>query len=119
MHKPYDRWSYGRNFHVLPSMNGYVVAIIILIAIILALLVVIYRLWKQTQRSALGLDELAEDILKALYRLLRTKPDVRSNYLVCAAGLQPDRTFAILLELTRRSWAKLDGETIQILPAGK
>ncbi len=104
---------------MLPPVNGYNLVIIVLVAIILALVVVIFRLWKQTRRTALGLDEIAEDVLKALYHLSRTRPVVHSSDLVRATELQPNRLPVILLELVRRNWAQVDGDNIRILPAGE
>jgi manganese transport protein len=100
-------------------VNGSTITIIVLAAIILALVVVIVRLWKQTRRTILGLDEVTEDVLKALYHLSRTRPMVQASDLVRATELQPDHLPVILLELKRRGWAQVDGDAIQILAAGE
>ncbi len=100
-------------------MNGYLAVIAFLIAVILGLLLIIYRLWQQTRRTQLGLDELAEDSLKELYYLSRQQTAVRSNDLVRAAQLQPGRFPLIQAELERRGWAKVEDGTIHILPAGE
>ena len=60
-------------------MTGYITLIVILLLIIMGLLVVIYRLWRQTQRVSLGLDEVAEDTLKELYYLSRQQPAVKES----------------------------------------
>jgi manganese transport protein len=101
------------------SLNRYSITIIILAAIILALVMLIIRLWKQTRRTILGLDEVAEDTLKALYHLSRTHPVVSDSDLVRTTELQPDRMPVILLELQRRGWAQVDGNDVQITPAGE
>ena len=100
-------------------MTSSQVIILILIAVIFVLLFIIFRLWQQTRRVALGLDEIAEDTLKALYHLTRQSPQVQGNDLVRAAGLQPGRLPLILAELERRSWAKQLDDTVSILPAGQ
>jgi manganese transport protein len=100
-------------------MTLYISLILILIAIIIGLLYVIYRLWQQTRRVTLGLDELAEDALKELYHLSRQQPLVRSNDLVRAADLQPGRFPLIAAELARRGWARVENEALHILPPGE
>jgi manganese transport protein len=100
-------------------ITPYISVILILIAIILGLLYVIYRLWQQTRRVTLGLDELAEDALKELYHLSRQQPLVRSNDLVRAADLQPGRFPLIVAELARRGWARVENEALHILPPGE
>ncbi len=100
-------------------MNPYLVIIVILLAIIAILLGVIYRLWRQTRRGALGLTELAEDALKELYHLSRQQPDVRQRDLARAAGLQPARLPLVLAELERLGWVRVEQEQVCILPAGE
>ena len=90
-----------------------------LIAVIVALSVIVVILWRQTRRIALGLDEIAEDTLKALYHLSREKPIVRASDLIRAADLQPGRFPLIVKELTRRGWAQADRDTLRALPAGE
>jgi len=90
-----------------------------LIAVIVALSVIVVILWRQTRRIALGLDEIAEDTLKALYHLSREKPVVRASDLIRAADLQPGRFPLIVKELTRRGWAQADRDTLRALPAGE
>jgi manganese transport protein len=90
-----------------------------LIAVIVALSVIVVILWRQTRRIALGLDEIAEDTLKALYHLSREKPIVRASDLIRAADLQPGRFPLIVKELTRRGWAQADKDTLRALPAGE
>ena len=90
-----------------------------LIAVIVAQSVVIVALWRKTRRTALGLDELAEDTLKALYHLSREKPIVRTNDVIRAADLQPGRFPLIVKELTRRGWAQANRDMLRILPAGE
>lgn len=92
---------------------------IILTAILLAQTGVIIRLWRQTRRTALGLDEITEDTLKVVYHLSRQQPQVRRRDLVRAADLQPARLPAILAELARRGWAQTNPQTVHILPAGE
>ena len=84
-----------------------------LIAVIVAQSVVIVVLWRKTRRIALGLDELAEDTLKALYHLSREKPVVRASDLIRAADLQPERLPMIVAELERRGWAQADKDTLR------
>jgi len=90
-----------------------------LLAVIVAQSVAIVALWRKTQRTALGLEEISEDTLKALYHLSREKPVVRGSDLIRAADLQPGRFPLIVKELTRRGWAQADKETIRILPPGE
>jgi len=96
---------------------SYVIAF--LIVVIVAQSVVIVTLWRKTRHTALGLDELAEDTLKALYHLSREKPVVRASDLIRAADLQPGRFPLIVKELTRRGWAQADKDTLRALPAGE
>lgn len=99
-------------------MNLYLI-IAVLIAIIIAQSIVIFLLWKRTQRVSFGLDEMAEDALKELYHLSREEPRVHESDLVRAADLHSGRLQLVLAEMTRRKWAQSDGKTIQILPAGE
>ena len=62
-----------------------------LLAVIVAQSVAIVALWRKTQRTALGLEEISEDALKALYHLSREKPVVRESDLIRAADLRPGR----------------------------
>jgi len=100
-------------------MNTYLLIICILVAIILGLLVIIYFLWRQTHRLAPGLDEVAEDSLKALYYLSRNRPAVPDSDLIRAADLQPSRYPLIAAELKQRGWAVVDAKNLRILPAGE
>jgi manganese transport protein len=101
------------------STIPWITLIFILILIIAGLLVIIYRLWRQTRRVQLGLDEITEDALKELYHLSRQETPVRSSDLVRAAGLQSERLFLVQGELVLRGWAKIDQQKIAILPAGE
>ncbi len=104
--------------------------ILILVIVIAGLLVVIYRLRRESRRIWLGLDEVAEDTLKALHNLSSplapgTAPDlagfapVRSTDLVRQAELQPERLPMILAEMQRREWVVVDGEWVTLLLAGE
>lgn len=62
-----------------------------LLLIIVALSIALIVLWRQARRVALGLDEIVEDTLKALYHLSREQPLVRARDLIRAADLQPRR----------------------------
>lgn len=97
----------------------YISLILILLAIIAGLLVVIYRLWRQTRRESLGLDETVEDALKDLYHLSREQPTVRPSDLIRTADLQPGRFPLIQAELERRAWVEMDQGRLKILPAGE
>jgi len=90
-----------------------------LIAVVAVQWVVIVVLWRRTRRIALGLDEIAEDTLKALYHLSREKPVVRPRDLIRAADLQAERLPMIAAELKRRGWAIADKDTLQITPPGE
>jgi manganese transport protein len=92
--------------------------IIFLILIILGLLVIIYRLWRQTKRVVLGLDEVTEDTLKVLYSLSIEKVKVTSREIIRSADLQPGRYSLIQSELVRRGWVELVEERLMITPAG-
>ena len=92
--------------------------ILILIVIIAGLLVVIYRLRRETRRVWLGLDEISEDTLKALYHLTRHQSTVRGSDLVRAAELQPERLPVILAEMERRGWIHIEKDSVSILPPG-
>ena len=100
-------------------VNGIYGLIFFLVAIILLQSYFIYRLWRQTQQVALGVDEVAEDTLKELYHLTREQKEVRTRDLVRAADLQHGRFPAILSELERRGWAKSDQNDILILRNGE
>lgn len=93
--------------------------IVFLLAVIVALSVAVVVLWRRTRHVALGLDELAEDTLKALYHLSREKPVVRASDLIRAADLAPGRLPLIAQELARRGWAQADKEALHILPVGE
>ncbi len=93
--------------------------ILFLLAVIVALSVGVVVLWRQTRRTTLGLDELVEDALKALYHLSREKPLVHSSDLIRAADLQPQRFSLIVKELTRRGWVQVDKDTLHIMPPGE
>ncbi len=102
----------------------------ILVAIIVALSIAVVVLWRRTRRVSLGLDEITEDTLKALYHLSREQPSpdgqpglVRSRDLIRAADLQPGRYALIASELHRRGWAAelgsaAEGDALRISQAG-
>ena len=90
-----------------------------LIAVVAVQWVVIVVLWRRTRRIVLGLDEIAEDTLKALYHLSREKPVVRPRDLIRAADLQAERLPMIAAELKRRGWAIAGKDTLQITPPGE
>lgn len=86
------------------------IIIFVLLAVVLVQAYIIYRLWRQTRQVALGLDEVAEDVIKELYHLTREQKSVRPQDLIRAADLQPNRFPAILSELERRGWVRqVDG----------
>ena len=89
-----------------------------LIAVIFALASAVVVLWRRTRRVSLGLDEITEDTLKALYYLSRQQPFVRSRDLIRAADLQPGRYALIASELRRRGWAQPEADALRISPAG-
>jgi len=93
--------------------------VLFLVGVIIAQFVIIVLLWRKTQRVSLGLDEISEDTLKALYHLSREKPAVRTSDLIRAAELQPGRVPMIAAELKRRGWAKVEKEIIRITPPGE
>jgi len=93
--------------------------IVMLTMAVIALSVAVVVLWRRTRRAALGLDELAEDTLKALYHLSREKPVVRASDLARAAELQPNRLPMIVAELSRRDWAHADKDVLRIAPPGE
>ncbi len=90
-----------------------------LIAVILVLSIAVIMLWRQTRRVSLGLNEITEDTLKALYHLSRQQPLVRQRDLIRAADLQPGRFALIESELRRRGWAQAEGEALRIASAGE
>jgi len=90
-----------------------------LIAVIFALAVAVIVLWRQTRRIALGLDEITEDALKALYHLSRQQPLIRPRDLIRAADLQPGRYPLIEAELRRRGWIQGPAGTLQLSRAGE
>ncbi len=100
-------------------MSVSTIVILFLIVVILGLLIVVYRLWRQTRRVALGLDEITEDALKELYHLSRETPLVKERDLVRAADLQPGRAKLVQAELERRSWAASEAGGLRILPPGE
>ena len=100
-------------------MNVTVIVIFILVAIILGQFAVIVWLWRKARRVDLGLVEITEDTLKTLYHLSRQQPEVRERDLIRAADLQPGYFPVIRTELVGRVWARAEGETLQILPAGE
>ena len=93
--------------------------IVALTIAVITLSVAVVMLWRRTRHAVLGLDELAEDTLKALYHLSRVKPVVRASDLARAADLQPDRLPMIVGELQRRGWAHADKDTLRIAPPGE
>lgn len=90
-----------------------------LVAVIIMLSIAVVVLWRQARRISLGLDEITEDTLKALYYLTRQQPIVRTRDLVRAADLQPGRYTLVASELRRRGWAQGAAETLQITHAGE
>lgn len=99
-------------------MNIYwVVAVLVLIVIIQTIL--IFLLWRRSKRVVLGLDEVAEDALKALYHLSRQKSPVTRRELIRGAEIHPDRFPMIVEEMMRRKWIFMDGENLTLLPAGE
>lgn len=90
-----------------------------LVIVIVALSVAVVVLWRQTRRITLGLDEIAEDTLKALYHLSRQQPLVRSRALIRAADLQPGRYALIASELQRRGWATAEGDALRLSDSGE
>ncbi len=105
-------------------MTAPITIIFILLLIIAGLLVVIYRLWQETRRVGLGLDEIAEDTLKALYHLSRepsqaSPGEVRASDLIRSADLQPGRFPLIQAELKRRGWIEGADGRLRISPAGE
>lgn len=90
-----------------------------LVAVIAVLLVIVAVLWRRTRQVPLGLEELAEDTLKALYDQLRQRPRVPVRDLIRAAGLQPGRFPLIAAELERRGWAEVEGKELGLTPAGE
>jgi manganese transport protein len=100
-------------------MTGIILLVIFLVIVIFGQFIVILRLRQQTRRVTLGLDEITEDALKALYHLSRDTGVVKSNDLIRAADLQPGRFPLIQAELQRRGWAAVDKANLNILPAGE
>lgn len=90
-----------------------------LVVIILILIAVIIVLWRRTRRVSLGLDEITEDTLKALYHLSRQESPVQPRALIRAADLQPGRYALVASELTRRKWAEAAGEALRITRPGE
>ena len=68
---------------------------------------------------ALGLDEIAEDVIKELYHLTREQKEIRDRDLIRAADLQPNHFPSIISELERRGWVRRSQDTIQILRSGE
>ncbi len=96
------------------------IAVIVALAVaIVALSIALVVLWRQTRRVSLGLDEITEDTLKALYHLSRQQPLVRPRDLIRAADLQPGRYELIESELRRRDWAQSEAGALQISRAGE
>ena len=100
-------------------MNGYLALVLALLAVIVGLSIVVFRLWRQARRIGLGLDEIAEDALKALYHLSREEGPVREADLIRAADLRPARFGLVWAEIARRGWARNAEGTLQILPPGE
>ena len=100
----------------MPASN---IIIFTLIAIILFLLLIIYRLRQQLQRAVLGLDEITEDAVKSLYHLSQEQKKVTVRALIRSADIEPARFPAIQSELKRRGWADADKDTLTLLPAGE
>jgi Mn-dependent DtxR family transcriptional regulator len=110
----------------VPNIIALLVGIIIILVIaVIALAVAVVVLLRRTRRAVLGLDELAEDALKALYHLSHEKPIVRASDLVRATDLRPNRLSLIVAELVRRGWAQTEGRLgdnalrIMITPPGE
>lgn len=100
-------------------MLMYQIAIAVLLLIIIVLSVAVVTLWRRTREVVYGVDEVAEDAVKALYHLGRDGASVPSRDLIRAADLQPGRYAVIAAELERRKWAELEGDGIKITPAGE
>lgn len=96
-----------------------IVIIVVLVVILIAQTILIIWLWRRSQRVILGLDEVAEDALKALYHLSRQKSPVQRAELIRGADLQPGRLPLIVEEMARRKWITVEGENLFILPAGE
>jgi manganese transport protein len=104
----------------MPDTIPLLIGIIVVLAVaVIALSATVVVLLRRTRRAVLGLDELAEDTLKALYHLSREKPIVRSSDLARAAELQPNRLPMIVAELSRRGWAHADKDVLRIAPPGE
>ncbi len=96
------------------------IAVIIALAVaVVALAIAVVVLWRRTRRVSLGLDEITEDTLKALYHLSRQQPLVRPRDLIRAADLQPGRYALIESELRRRDWAQSEAGALQLSRAGE
>jgi manganese transport protein len=100
-------------------MNTYILLSILLFLIILGLLVVIYRLWRQTRRVSIGLDEIAEDTLKELYYLSREQTVVREKDIMRAANLHASRFPAVKDEMLKHCWVEISRDMVIILPEGE
>ncbi len=101
------------------STAALIAVIVALSSAVIVLSAALVVLWRRTRRIALGLDEITEDTLKALYHLSRQQPLVRARDLIRAADLQPGRYTLIESELHRRGWAQAEGGALQISRAGE
>jgi manganese transport protein len=104
----------------------YQVIIAVLVVVIIALSVAVVMLWRRTRQVVYGVDEVAEDALKALYHLGRGGQLVLSRELIRAADLQPRRYPTIAGELRRRKWAAVEADAgaagepgLRITPEGE
>ena len=103
----------------------YQVIIAVLVLIIIALSVAVVMLWRRTRQVVYGVDEVAEDALKALYHLGHGGQLVLARELIRAADLQPSRYPVISGELRRRKWVAIEDESepgdpaLRITPEGE
>ena len=103
----------------------YQVIIAVLVLIIIALSVAVVMLWRRTRQVVYGVDEMAEDALKALYHLGHGGQLVLARELIRAADLQPSRYPVISGELRRRKWVAIEDESepgdpaLRITPEGE
>lgn len=99
-------------------MTAYwIIAILLFLVTVQAAVILI--LWRRSRQVVFGLDEAAEDALKALYHLARQKSPVNRSDLVRAAEIHPSWLPLIAGEMERRKWIAVEGSTLTILPAGE
>ena len=104
----------------------YQIIIAALLLIIIALSVAVIMLWRRSRQVVYGVDEVAEDALKALYHLGRGGQLVLARELIRAADLQPGRYPIIAGELRRRKWVAVEDDAgtagepgLRITPEGE